>query len=109
MKRGRGEQRQRRQRRIRQHTRGDAQRPRISVFKSLSSLYVQAVDDSRGQTLAAFSNVRLKADARALGKQLAERLLSAGIKQALFDRGGYKYHGQIKALAEGMREGGIKM
>ena len=93
-------------------------RPRLSVFRSSKQIYAQLIDDAAGVTLAAASSVEkdlrsgLKtgadmAAATAIGKAIAERALKAGIKDVVFDRGSYLYHGRVKALAEGAREGGL--
>ena len=107
-------QRLRRRRRVRARISGTAQRPRISVFRSNRGISAQLVDDIAGHTLAAVSwteaPLRDKPpmeQAGAAGKLLAERAQAAGITTAVFDRGGYKYHGRVKAFAEGVREGGI--
>ncbi len=113
---------QRRQRihwRVRRRVRGRGQLPRLNVYRSLKHIYAQVVDDSRGQTLLAASTrdkeVRsvLKtggnvAAAKVVGKVLAERAKAAGVSAVVFDRGGYAYHGRVKALAEAAREGGLK-
>jgi len=107
-------QRLKRRRRVRAKVRGTATRPRISVFRSNRGLFAQLVDDERGQTLAAVAHT--EADLKGLkpleqagkaGQLLAERAKAAGIETAVFDRGGYQYHGRVKALAEGAREGGL--
>lgn len=105
--------------RSRARLRGRAQAPRVNVYRSLSHIYAQIVDDSRGHTLVAASSrdkeVRktLKsggniAAAKVVGKVLAERAKAAGIKRVVFDRGGYAYHGRVKALADAAREGGLQ-
>lgn len=94
---------------------GTAERPRLSVYRSNKHMYAQLIDDMAGATLAAASSLEddVAADgspkevAQAVGKQLAERAKEAGIEQAVFDRNGYLYHGRVKALAEGAREGGL--
>jgi large subunit ribosomal protein L18 len=97
--------------------RGTAERPRLSVFRSHAAIYVQAIDDTIGQTLAVAST--RPADigdvsgtpiekSKAAGEVLAERLKTAGVQTAVFDRNTYRYHGRVKALADGVREGGIK-
>lgn len=109
-----GQQRLRRRRRVRAKVAGTAERPRISVFRSNRGIAAQLVDDRAGRTLAAVSWT--EADVRglspmeqagALGKRLAERAKAAGVETAVFDRGGYQYHGRVKAFAEGVREGGL--
>jgi len=111
--------RQRRHERIRKQVFGTAERPRLSVHRSLKHLYAQIIDDTKGHTIASAStldkdtgdekknrsNVEM---AKRLGRMLAERAKGAGIKKVVFDRGGYKYHGCIKSLAESAREGGLE-
>ena len=103
-----------RRRRVRAKVRGTAERPRISVFRSNRGIFAQLIDDDAGRTLAAVNWT--EADLRALkpmeqaaraGALLAERAKAAGVETAVFDRGGYRYHGRVKALAEGAREGGL--
>ncbi|MDX6704869.1 MAG: large subunit ribosomal protein [Solirubrobacteraceae bacterium] len=103
-----------RRRRVRAKITGTAQRPRISVFRSNRGITAQLIDDIAGHTLAAVSwteaPLRDKApmeQAGAAGKLLAERAQAAGISNAVFDRGGYQYHGRVQAFAEGVREGGL--
>ncbi|MBV8987835.1 MAG: 50S ribosomal protein L18 [Solirubrobacterales bacterium] len=103
-----------RRRRVRAKVRGSAERPRISVFRSNRGIFVQLIDDDAGRTLAAANWIEsplreLKGaeQARQAGALLAERAKSAGIDRAVFDRGGYQYHGRVRALAEGAREGGL--
>jgi len=111
--------RQRRHARVRKLVVGTPQRPRLNVYRSLKHIYAQIIDDTRGHTLLAVSTLdpalrkELKGktkteQAAQVGKLLAERALQAGITQVVFDRGGYKYHGRVKALAEASREGGLK-
>lgn len=112
------ESRLRRKRRIRKKVNGSAERPRVSVFRSSKHIYVQAIDDSKGTTLATVSTLStdIKAsldgtksdDAKAVGVQLAKVLKDKGIESIVFDRNGYLYHGRVKALAEGAREAGLK-
>ncbi|APD09584.1 MULTISPECIES: 50S ribosomal protein L18 [Thermus] len=89
-------------------------RLRLSVFRSLNHIYAQIIDDEKGETLVAESSLALKLKgnktevARQVGRALAEKALAKGIKQVAFDRGPYKYHGRVKALAEGAREGGLE-
>ncbi len=89
-------------------------RLRLSVFRSLNHIYAQIIDDAKGETLVSASSLALKLKgpktevARQVGRALAERALAKGIKQVVFDRGPYKYHGRVKALAEGAREGGLE-
>jgi large subunit ribosomal protein L18 len=103
-----------RRRRVRAKVRGTAARPRISIFRSNRGIFAQLIDDERGHTLAAVqwteSDLRgLKPleQATQAGKALAERAKAAGVERAVFDRGGYQYHGRVKAFAEGVREGGV--
>lgn len=106
------EQRTRRHRRIRAKVKGTALRPRISVFKSNRRLYAQLINDEEGKTLASFSSSAVKGKkavekAREVGKELALRAKKSFIEKAVFDRGGYRYTGAVKELAEGAREGGL--
>lgn len=102
--------------RIRKDIKGTAERPRLSVFRSNRYIYAQLVDDLAGTTLAQAStfestvaNTGNKSEqSTAAGKLLAERAKAAGIENVVFDRGGYLYHGRVKALADGAREGGLK-
>jgi large subunit ribosomal protein L18 len=107
--------RERRHRRVRAKVSGTAARPRLSVFRSLSHVYVQIIDDAAGKTLAAASDAevgkkKLKKSetAREVGKLLAEKAAKKGIASVVFDRGGYAYTGRIAAVADGAREGGLK-
>ena len=103
-------------RRIRKVSFGTAERPRLSVFRSNKEIYGQLIDDNNGKTLAAASSrdkgVEVKGTktevATAVGKAIAEKALKAGIETVAFDRGGNLYHGRVKALADGAREGGLK-
>ncbi len=103
-----------RRRRVRAKVVGTAERPRISVFRSNRGIAAQLIDDSAGRTLAAVTWT--EADLRGLGRMeqagkagelLAQRAQAAGVQTAVFDRGGYQYHGRVKALADGVREGGL--
>lgn len=101
--------------RIRQKVRGTAERPRLNVYRSLNHIYAQVIDDMQGVTLASASTVtaKLKAGgsveaAREIGKQVAERAKEKGVARVVFDRGGYLYHGRIKALADAAREAGLE-
>ena len=103
-----------RRRRVRAKISGTAERPRISVFRSNRGVFVQLIDDEAGRTLASASWT--EADVRSLGRMeqatrvgalLAERAKAAGVERAVFDRGGYQYHGRVKAIAEGAREAGL--
>jgi large subunit ribosomal protein L18 len=96
---------------------GNTARPRLSVFRSNKDIYAQIIDDSNGTTLCAASSrdkdITEKSDGKVtmagvVGKKLAEKALAAGISAVVFDRGGYLYHGRVKSLAEGAREGGLK-
>ena len=110
--------RERRHRRVRQTVIGTPERPRLNVFRSLTQIYVQIVDDSKGRTLAAASTLEVESGstagakktdlARKVGQTIAERAKAIGIHEVVFDRGGYRYHGRVKALADGAREGGLK-
>jgi large subunit ribosomal protein L18 len=103
-----------RRRRVRAKVRGSAARPRISVFRSNRGIFAQLIDDDAGRTLAAVNwteadlrTLKPMDQARKAGELLAERARAAGVDAAVFDRGGYQYHGRVKALAEGAREGGL--
>ena len=103
-----------RRRRVRAKVHGSAERPRISVFRSNRGVFAQLIDDDAGVTLAAVQwteeslrTLKPMEQANEAGKLLAERAKAAGIDTAVFDRGGYQYHGRVKALAEGAREGGL--
>jgi large subunit ribosomal protein L18 len=107
-------QRLRRRRRVRAKVTGSAERPRISVFRSNRGVSAQLVDDLSGRTIAAVTwtesdlrGLKPMEQAGKAGELLAERAKAAGIDTAVFDRGGYQYHGRVKAFAEGVREGGI--
>lgn len=104
--------------RIRKRVAGDDVRPRLSVYRSLNHIYAQVINDEEGQTLAAASSLdkdlRVTKNggniegAQAVGKLIAERALAAGVTKVAFDRGGYLYHGRIKALADAAREAGLE-
>ncbi len=111
--------------RIRRHTRvrisvkGNAQRPRLSIYRSLAEIYAQVIDDQAGNTLASASTIdsdlrgqmkglKKSEQAKLVGKTLAERAKGKGVQMVVFDRGGNKYTGRVKALAEGAREGGLQ-
>ncbi len=111
------ERRLRIRKRIRKIATGTAERPRLSVYRSNKEIYAQIIDDSNGKTLASASSrdQDLKAEtgtktsiALSVGKALAARALKAGVEAISFDRGGYLYHGRVKSLADGAREGGLK-
>ena len=102
----------RRHRRVRQKVTGTAERPRLAVYRSNRHIYAQLVDDRAARTLVAASDVGLAEGdktvrAKEVGRQLALRARAAGVEQAVFDRGGRMYHGRVKSLAEGAREGGL--
>jgi len=118
-KRTREDARKRRHQRIRRNIFGTPQKPRLNVFRSLNEIYVQVIDDLNGHTLVSASTIdqELKSkvkdktkmeQARLVGEAVAERAMDKGIKEVVFDRGGYKYIGRVAALAEGAREGGLK-
>ena len=104
--------------RIRKKVMGTAERPRLNVYRSLNHIYVQVIDDLKGETLVSASSAEGKKDARAtggnlaaaknVGKVIAERAKSKGISKVVFDRGGYIYHGRIKAIADAAREAGLQ-
>ena len=111
--------RQKRHRRIRKHIFGVPERPRLNVFRSHKHIYAQVIDDTTGSTLVSASTVDVELQGKVSGKSkteqahevgsvVAERAIDAGVKQVVFDAGGYKYHGRVKALADGAREGGLK-
>ena len=104
----------RRRRRVRAKVRGSAERPRISVFRSNRGVFAQLIDDDSGRTIASvnWTEPELRGlarmdQARKAGSLLAERAKAAGVETAVFDRGGYQYHGRVQALAEGARDGGL--
>ncbi len=110
--------RQRRHERVRRHVSGTSDRPRLCVFRSLKHIQAQVIDDTKGHTLAAASTLdaevrsQLKdkdksAQAGVVGEAIAKRALEAGVKQVVFDRGGYKYHGRVKSLADAARKAGL--
>ena len=106
----------RRHARVRKNISGTAERPRLNVYRSLNHIYAQVIDDVKGVTLVAASSMDKDFDgyggnveaAKKVGAKIAEKALAAGIKQVVFDRGGYVYHGRVAALAEGAREGGLE-
>lgn len=105
--------RNRRKRGIRKNIFGTPQRPRLTVFRSSKNIYAQVIDDVAGKTIASASSTTLdkgwNTDAAAqVGQQVAEKAKSAGVDQVVFDRNGFNFHGRIKALADGAREGGLK-
>ena len=113
-------QRERRHRRVRAKISGTQVRPRLNVFRSSAHMYAQLIDDKSGHTLAAATDLEVAvkeragdganktARAKAVGEVIAERAKAAGIDAVLFDRGGFLYHGRVKAVADGAREGGLK-
>jgi large subunit ribosomal protein L18 len=118
-KKNRNEMRIRRHQRLRKNLAGTNERPRMCVYRSLNQIYAQVIDDNLGRTLISASTLdgEIKAkikdmkktdQAKLVGKSIAERSLAAGIKQVVFDRGGYKYHGRVKAVADAAREAGLE-
>ena len=108
--------RTRRRRRIRAKVRGSAERPRLAVFRSNRGIQAQLIDDDRGHTLAGvvwteseLRDMKPMEQAAKVGELLARRAKEAGVESCVFDRGGYRYHGRVKALAEGAREGGLRL
>lgn len=109
-------QREQRHRRIRAKVSGVKNRPRLSVFRSNRHFELQLINDQSSKTLIGLNDSKIKSEekmtkvgkAKALGRMLAEKAIKQGIKRAVFDRGGYKYHGRVKAAAEGAREAGLK-
>ena len=109
-----GDRRLKRRRRVRAKVSGTAQRPRISVFRSNRGLSAQLIDDTTGRTLAAVEwfepelrELKKPERTKRAGEALAQRAKAAGVEQAVFDRGGYRYHGHVRAFAEAVREGGL--
>lgn len=110
--------RKKRHLRVRKNTSGTAERPRLNVYRSLNNIYAQIIDDDRGETLVAASTLSPEVKGKVsggnsdaaveVGKLIAARALEKGIKQVVFDRAGYIYHGRVKALAEAAREGGLE-
>ena len=103
----------RRKRGIRKKLFGTAERPRLSVFRSNNNIYAQVIDDEAGKTLASANTAKVDKGwstdaAKEVGKLVAEKAKSAGVEAVCFDRGGYKFHGRVKALAEAAREAGLK-
>jgi large subunit ribosomal protein L18 len=104
----------RRRRRVRARVTGTAERPRLSVYRSNRGVFAQLIDDGKGHTIAAVNwiepdlrKLTASEQAKKAGELLAERAKAAGIESCVFDRGGYQYHGRVKALADGAREGGL--
>ena len=115
----RKQQRAKRHRRIRKHLGGTAERPRLSVYRSLTNMYAQVIDDRSRVTLASANSLKMEitpvegespkvAQARAVGKAIAEAAQAKGIKQVAFDRAGFLFHGRVKALADAAREAGLE-
>jgi len=109
----------RRHQRVRKKVQGTADRPRLSVYRSLSHIYAQVIDDEAGRTLAAASdleaqtrgqlNGKSKTEAATIvGQLLAQRIIEQGLRRVIFDRGGYRFHGRVRALADAAREGGLE-
>jgi large subunit ribosomal protein L18 len=102
--------------RIRRAVKGSSERPRLAIFRSLKHIYAQIIDDRKGQTVVSASSNETDstiiggnlAGAKAIGQLVAERAIAAGVKKVVFDRGGFLYHGRIKALAEAAREAGLE-
>jgi large subunit ribosomal protein L18 len=115
----REDQRKHRHRRVRAKISGTAERPRLNVYRSLVNIYAQVIDDSTGHTLVSASTIdpevaglikgKAKSEAaKIVGEVVAKRAKDAGVSEVIFDRGGYQYHGRVRALADGAREGGLK-
>ena len=111
--------RTRRHSRVRKNLMGSAERPRLNVFRSLSGIYAQVIDDQAGNTIASASTVdrdlrekmkglKKSEQAKLVGQAVAERAKNKGVQSVVFDRGGYRYSGRVKALADGAREGGLQ-
>jgi len=118
-KKSRSESRVRRHTRVRKHISGTPERPRLNVYRSVAEIYAQVIDDRAGNTLVAASSIdqelrvqmaglKKSEQARLVGKALADRAKSKGITKVVFDRGGYRYIGRVKALADGARDGGLE-
>ena len=118
-KNSRADARKRRHNRVRKHVHGTAEKPRLNVYRSLNEIYVQVIDDNKGHTLVSASTLdgELKKKAKGMtkkeqatlvGQTIAERATKKGIKEVVFDRGGYKYIGRVAALADGAREKGLQ-
>jgi len=115
MKLSRNDLRKKRKIRIRKKIFGTSERPRLVVFRSNRHIYAQVIDDRKGHTIAAYSSLKLgenvklnKETARKVGLEIAKIALEKGVQKVVFDRNGYIYHGRVKALADGAREGGLK-
>ncbi len=101
-------------RRVRKNISGSEKKPRVSVFKSGQHIYAQVIDDSNHKTLAAESDLKIKSGTKSeraaiVGENLAKKVVGLKLKEVVFDRGGFKYHGRVLALAEGLRKGGVKV
>ena len=118
-KKSRSEMRKRRHIRVRRKIAGTTDRPRLNVFRSLNQIYAQVIDDSNGKTVVSVSTLDSKVKTKAkkltkieqakfVGEEIAKRAKKAGINEVIFDRGGYKYHGRVKALADAAREAGLE-
>ena len=118
-KKTRSEMRKRRHIRVRKKVAGTSDRPRLNVFRSLNQIYAQVIDDTSGVTMVSVSTLDSKVkpkakkltkteQARLVGEEIAKRAKKAGVKEVIFDRGGYKYHGRVKALADAAREAGLE-
>src|SRR5208337_1808164 len=101
--------------RIREKLAGTGERPRLNVYRSLNHIYAQVIDDQKGETLVSASTLQMKAKtggniaaAKEIGKAIAEQAVAKGIKRVVFDRGGYLYHGRVKAVADAAREAGLE-
>lgn len=109
----RNRQRKVRHRRMRFYLKGTSERPRLNVFRSNKQIYAQVIDDTNSVTIAAASSLKIEAGAnlegaKAVGKLVAEQAIEKGVKKVVFDRGGYLYHGRVKALADAAREAGLE-
>ena len=110
------EKRDRRHRRIRAKIQGTADRPRLFVFRSANHIYAQLIDDDKGRIIVSAQDLKVSAGkkktktdkAKEVGKLIAQKAVEKKVEKVVFDRGGYKYHGRVKSLAEGAREGGLK-
>lgn len=110
------ERRIKRHRKIRAKISGDSKTPRLCVFRSAKHIYAQLIDDQKGKTILSASDIELKGKklkktdlAKEVGKTVAQKATAKKIEKVVFDRGGYQYHGKVKAVAEGAREGGLKL
>lgn len=108
MKQDKQEKRYKRHKRVRAKISGTAKAPRLCVFRSLQYIYAQLIDDEKGKTIVSVKGKANVVEAKKAGKMIAKKALEKKIEKVVFDRGGYKYHGKVKALAEGAREAGLK-